>query len=252
MIKFFLLVFCFFVKYGIIYLMKNTETFITELEDVEASHKKIQNKEHKKASVWVVLYRIGCGILIFVSLCIIAFNIVFDHNKIVGSSMQPTYNYPDVKKEDYAFYSSFFNIDRGNIIVAKNASNLVIKRLIAIEGDKFELKKHSDSFFHIFVNDVIQDESYLLDISQNEHLYRKIKNQYEINWIIKPEITITEDSISFVIPENYCFYLGDNRLESADCADYGPVLKETVTHKVIFVVPDGTNFIAYWFRRIFS
>ena len=213
---------------------------------------KSPSKKHKKTSPLTIFYRVFCILLIFVSICFIAFNIIFDYKNISGESMQPTYNYPNVKQEDLAFYSSHFNYSIGDVIVAKKADYNIIKRLIAMEGDTFTLKKDSDGFFHIFVNDIMQDESYLLNLDQNEHLYNTIKNSYETSWKTKMSITITENLISFIVPQDYCFYLGDNRLESYDCADYGPTLIENITHKVIFVIPYGENFITYWWKRIFS
>ncbi len=205
----------------------------------------------KKLKPTTILYRIGCVLLIIISLLILAFNIVFDTNPISGESMQPTYNYPNGESQDKAYYSSLFKYERGDIIVVKKVGYSIIKRLIALEGDLVELKIQDDGFYHIFVNGQIINESYLLDPTQNEHLFETILLNFESEWLINVDVSTTSTSISFVVPKNYCFYLGDNRLNSLDCADYGPVLTENITHKVIFVVPDGVNFFVYWFRRIF-
>lgn len=211
----------------------------------------IRQETPKKTPVITILYRIGCVLLIILSLCFIAFNIVFDYNEIDGTSMQPTYNYPNEKEQDFAYYSSFFKHSYNDVIIAQT-ERLVIKRLIALEGDTFSLKKQTDGFYHIFVNDVMQDESYLLDLSHNEHLFNKIKNKYENDWVKKVDVSFNNDSLSFTIPKGYSFYLGDNRLESIDCASYGPVENERILYKVIFVVPYEENLITYWWKRIFN
>lgn len=222
-----------------------------EKENILQTAEKV-DKSNKKSKAFTIIYRTICVILIIVCLCFIAFNIVFDSREISGESMQPTYNYPDSNSKDKAYYSSMFNFSRGDIIVAKKNGYNVIKRAIALEGDTLEIKKEADGYFYIFVNNKKTDESYLLDLSHNEILFQTIKNTYKTDWATKVDITFSSDSLSFVIPQNHCFYLGDNRLNSLDCADYGPVQEKDITHKVIFVVPDGTSFLEYWFKRIFG
>ncbi|WP_232735793.1 signal peptidase I [Alteribacter populi] len=78
-----------------------------------------------------------------------------------------------------------------------------IKRVIAISGDKVEFK--------------------------NGNVYRngeKLEESY-----IKEEMDVPFESL--VIPENHVFVLGDNRNNSSDSRDIGPVPVENVVGKVI-------------------
>ena len=85
-------------------------------------------KVNKKSKVLTIFYRIVCVIIILICLCFIAFNIIFDYNKIDGKSMQPTYNYPNSNAHDIAYYSTFFTPIKEDIIVAKKNGYNVIKQ----------------------------------------------------------------------------------------------------------------------------
>jgi len=98
-------------------------------------------------------------------------------------------------------------LKRGDIIVFKleNENRQLIKRLIALEGDKVEFRDGK-----VYVNGEAVDDSYL------------------------GEGVVTEaDDKVVVVPEGHVFVLGDNRQHSKDSRDLGPISEKSVSGKAI-------------------
>lgn len=107
--------------------------------------------------------------------------------------------------------SRFGWLNRGDIIVFKSpeSDRQLIKRLVAFEGDKVEIKDGK-----VYVN----DEIFLTGLSD------------------EPETPQGPDPAfnSLVVPEGYVYVLGDNRAFSLDSNDFGPIDKKWITGKAIF------------------
>lgn len=81
------------------------------------------------------------GYLIIVIFLIILTNVLFDFNFVQGESMHPALLEGElVISENVSAYLNEFN--RGDIVIAdpNNSPLLVIKRVIAVPGDKVEYK----------------------------------------------------------------------------------------------------------------
>ena len=83
-----------------------------------------------------------------------------------------------------------------------------IKRVIAIEGDKVEIKDG-----HVFINDKLLSEPYLSDGVVTE---------------------ATGVFNNFVVPKGYVFLMGDNRSGSMDCREFGCIPVSKIESKVVF------------------
>lgn len=83
-----------------------------------------------------------------------------------------------------------------------------IKRVIAIEGDKVEIKDGK-----VYINNELLPEKYLAEG-------------------VKTEATGVFNN--FIVPKGYIFLMGDNRSGSMDCRNFGCIPVEKIESKVVF------------------
>lgn len=92
-----------------------------------------------------------------------------------------------------------------------------IKRIIGVEGDKFEVKQDTDGNYYVYINDIPLDEPYI---------------QSTTDW------TPCRDDMycgPFVIPKDQYFMMGDNRGNSQDSRFWGFLPKDRVIGRALFV-----------------
>lgn len=162
-------------------------------------------QKRKKSKVLTVTLSVIVSILTLMVLGILIFSIWLNRNYFVvivdGTSMNDT-----LSNDDRLYASYKTNAQRGDIIVidATNHSTfankdgsekLLIKRLIAIEGDVVSCRDGK-----LYLNGELLDEPYLNQLTSRF-------DQFENN-----EITVGEGEI---------FFLGDNRSNSKDARDSG-------------------------------
>lgn len=130
--------------------------------------------------------------------------------KVKGESMLPTYNNGQIilmNRHEPTY-------DRGDVVIVDETyegdttSYYVIKRIIAFAGDKIEFDNDTSS---IYVNNEKIDESYLNDAV----------------------FSFPDEYNNYVVPQNYVFVMGDNRNNSYDSRDYGPIQESQLMGKVI-------------------
>lgn len=115
-----------------------------------------------------------------------------------GTSMEKTLSDGDV-----LFVSHFDDYDRGDVIVFQYDENMLIKRVIALEGDE------------------IKCEHGVVSVKRNgEDEFKVVEEPYIIagSKFIPPT----------VIKEGELFVLGDNRPISNDSSSFGPIKKDLV------------------------
>ncbi len=104
------------------------------------------------------------------------------------------------------------SIHRGDIVVLKKPDDpgkSIIKRIIGLPGERFEIKKGD-----VFINGIKLDEPYLTQ--EKDIIFRSLQTS-EIE-----------------IPEGHYFVLGDNRTVSQDSRYFGPIPKDFIFGKTIF------------------
>ena len=108
------------------------------------------------------------------------------------------------------------NYHRGDIIIHDTDKKGVvfIKRIVALPGEKVEIKTLGNGAKHIFINDKLLEEPYVKDV----YNYPECSSQMKCESIIVPE-------------DNY-YVLGDNRSESYDSRYYGTIDKNIIKGKV--------------------
>lgn len=192
--------------------------------------------------------------LFFYLCCLIAF-LAFTFStqyldvQVNGPSMKPTINKewssPDfINKRDTVYINFKTPYHKGDIIVIEH-SDFIIKRLIAISGDRVNIIKNELEEVEVYVNNELLIEDYVVYKHGLETTYNNFENLKEI----KPELFENQE---LVVPQNYVFYLGDNRGQSQDCSVYGPVSEEKVIGKVNIIVPYGKNFVTVMFESVWG
>ncbi len=184
---------------------------------------------------------------VIVSLALILFSSVTIECDVEGLSMYPTFNdnYGS-NKNDVVFVNLYDkNITYGDIVVVKTDKNKIIKRVIALAGDKIDIVK-VDNEYLIELNGEVLHENYICyninpstpAISQNgiDATYRKFSDlrakQPENFEGVDEEGTGTG---KYIVPDNSIFILGDNRAVSQDSSYYGAFTLEQTEGKVEFI-----------------
>ena len=105
---------------------------------------------------------------------------------------------------------------RGDIIIHDTSRKGVVyvKRIVALPGEKVEIKTLENGAKHIFINDKKLVEPYIKSVYD----YSECSSQMKCEPII--------------VPENQYYVLGDNRGKSFDSRYYGTIDKSTIKGKV--------------------
>ena len=131
-------------------------------------------------------------------------------SRVVGSSMDPTYQNGNIILVDKFFYKRS-EPEVNDIVVVEypvsDNENQIIKRVVGIGGDHIEVKDN-----HLYRNGEMIEEDYILE-------------------------TMDTEDFSYDIPEGKIFVLGDNRNISVDSRMIGYVdFEDDVIGKVFFKV----------------
>lgn len=221
-------------------------------QEVTAPKKKHKVLKILSIILFAILFAV-CGVIIF-------FNVTHSYYLVVGPSMIPTLNEGVVsvnESKDGVFVSKIKEYTRGDIIVlnrnygTNEEKKDVIKRLIAIEGDKIKVSTYKGEYRIIMVyagetEMVVLDESYLPDYSVNQVLYNNFNNMVN-------NMGYETDRLGFLeIPEGMIFCLGDNRENSVDSSTYGLVMREAVIGKVDYIIYNNENVIGQVIKQFFG
>lgn len=124
-----------------------------------------------------------------------------------GPSMAPSILANNRLTVDTNYYKRN-SIERGDIVVFSASANgsTYIKRVVGLSGDKVKIADNK-----LYINNVIQEETYILD--------EKINLDF-------PETVVDKQSI---------FVLGDNRMDSKDSRILGSIHIDMIIGKVIEV-----------------
>lgn len=141
--------------------------------------------------------------IVFVgSLFIVVYLFIMQPNQVKGASMHPSF-----EDKDYIFTSrityKFRRPERGDVIVFRSPKNPdieYIKRIIAIPGDMVRIQNKE-----VYVNTIKLTENYT---SAKTNLW---------------EGGYLKENDAILIPQGYYFVMGDNRPNSSDSREFGPI-----------------------------
>ncbi len=205
--------------------------------------------------MWIILLIFGF---------VLSFNVVYLQARVVGSSMQPTLNdgiTSETQKGDYVCVNRFVCGKKNDIVaVREDDNNMVIKRLVAVGGDRVRFEYDEDNqIVYLYVNDEICD-SRTVDIENRTHNapltfdnampYYMSKMFREAFIKIYPEMF--DDRGNLILAEDEVFLKGDNWATSKDSAIEGPVKASCLIGRVDIVSKEKHSTILIVIRYLIN
>lgn len=157
---------------------------------------------------------------------------LFKTGYVDGHSMDTT-----MADGDRYFVSDlFYTPSRGDIIVFEpdlravgdTSDILYVKRIIAVAGDRLEIKSDDGQNYTVYLNGQVLREDYLDDFQQTKPADRTFAGAGTLQ---------TDENgypcVDITIPDGYVFVMGDNRLNSQDSRVIGCVDTRRIAGKVL-------------------
>jgi len=148
---------------------------------------------------------------------------IFEPFIVKGNSMEPNFRQGDYLIIDKLSFL-FRQPKRGEVVVFNyplNPRQRFIKRIIALPGEKIEMKDGK-----VKINEQYLKEEYLSNSIQ------------------------TTDDLDIVVPQNQYFVLGDNRFSSLDSRQWGTLPKSNIIGRVLFALRFNLSFPYISFKKI--
>ena len=128
--------------------------------------------------------------------------------QVVGTSMVPTLKDGELLLLDKISYN-FSDIKRFDVVVVEKSDKAIIKRVIGLPNEKVEYKDN-----RLYINDKLVNEKF----SRNGKTY---------DYIIEN---------NNIIPKDYYFVVGDNRINSEDSRSIGLIHIDEIEGKTSFAL----------------
>mgnify|MGYP002535886985 CR=1 FL=1 len=212
--------------------------------------KALYNPNIIKKTKWDFIPIIILVLAVFFALILITINYLTHAYFIVkNGSMSPTLNANTHGLNDAVYVNKYADVEVGDIAVVNGQTYSVIKRIVGCGGDKIgfvtklndngevirklaRIPKGLNTYYEL-------DEFYLENDKVNEYAFERFQGL-----IAKGEKIEFIDGIAFyAIGENEIFYVGDNRVSSFDCFNYGSVDKQCLIGKVEVIVKEQRFFL---------
>ncbi|MFE5318969.1 signal peptidase I [Paenibacillus sp. NPDC056579] len=153
---------------------------------------------------------------LFLALLVSLSSVYAQYNKpfiVEGPSMEPTYHAKDRLAVDTTYYQDH-SFQRGDIVIVQvNENQYYLKRVIALPGET--VKVEGDQ---VYVNGRPLKEPYIQKAVEEAASRGEAYNHRNMN--------------ERTVPEKTVFVLGDNRSNSLDSRDLGPIPFEKIVGKV--------------------
>lgn len=154
-----------------------------------------ENKENTAVATFKVVlpYIVAIIVGLFISFAV---KVLFSPYIISGPSMLPTYKSGSVVKIDRTFDES--ELKKDTVVIYRYKGKDIVKRIVATPGD-----------FLVIVNGEL-----------------RVNHEEGINFDEIDEPGILKDEM--ILEEGEYFCMGDNRNNSRDCREYGPITKDDI------------------------
>lgn len=222
------------------------------------------NNKKKKRSVGLIIVDVLFTLYILITISYLIFCSLFIQARVVGTSMQPTFNInlhetqdPTTSiYQDYVYAKRSDKGTNGDIVIAQVKKETVIKRIIATEGQVLTLKYESDGYYHFYLASETGAEPVKLNESYTGKYYQNMDYGYYLRFIdvegVEKDGVLSDKSASIVIPKNKVFLVGDNRKTSEDSTTYGAIDKDCILGTVKFYHYYNQSFLEYLWQQLCS
>ena len=152
-------------------------------------------------------------VVVALVLAVVLYLFIMTPHEVVGNSMHPTYKNGEYLMANKITYR-FTEPQRGDVVIFKYSDTQdFIKRVIGIPGDEVMIKDGS-----IYINgDKLNESNYLADS------------------VITNGGSYIHEGQSITVPNGEYFVSGDNRPNSSDSREFGPISKERIKGKAWIV-----------------
>ncbi len=189
----------------------------------EVSTKELSNQAKATqflGSIGKAIYSLIETILVALVLAIVLYLFIMTPHEVVGNSMYPTYKNGEFLMANKISYK-VSDPQRGDVIIFKfSESQDFIKRVIGTPGDEVMIKDGK-----IYINGELLDESDYLDSS-----------------VITNGGSYLHEGQTITIGDGQYFVSGDNRTNSSDSRDFGPIQMDAIKGKAWIVYFPFTEF----------
>ena len=159
-------------------MIKNMEISIPELEE------ELKRRKEKKVRI-TFIKTLSYSAMVIIAFAIITSTSFFKILQVSGSSMEP-----NLHEGELLITSSFFKFEKGDMVAFYYNDSVLIKRVIATEGDVVYIEDDGT----VFINSVKLEEDYVKELSYGN----------------------CDITFPYQVPKDSVFILGDNREVSID------------------------------------
>lgn len=171
-------------------------------------------------------------LLLIPIVCLLAWLFLFINVRVDGHSMDPT-----LSDRERLFVWRIAEIDRFDIVVAKEGDKNIVKRVIGMPGDTISFENDV-----LMINGQVVDEPYLDDYHekfakdrlQSTYSYNKLFQQLAAQSAAFTTGRNGETTFTVAVPEGEYYLLGDDRIVSKDSREVGTFKKESIIGEVKF------------------
>ena len=152
-------------------------------------------------------------VVVALVLAVLLYLFIMTPHEVVGNSMHPTYKNGEYLMANKITYK-FTQPQRGDVVIFKYSDTQdFIKRVIGVPGDEV----------------MIKDGSYYINGEKLE------ESNYLADTVVTNGGSYIHEGQSITVPEDKYFVSGDNRPNSSDSREFGPISKDQIKGKAWIV-----------------